>query len=107
MCSLPYPGVQVGANVHVSDLAYADDIVILSSSYNEMQGLLEARSQNLSRRVSVGSIRPVGHLRGVMKLGRREGDDDDWITKKLGQEQATWRLSSARSPMFVKVMLLP
>ncbi len=27
-----YPGVQVGANVHVSDLAYADDMVILSSS---------------------------------------------------------------------------
>ncbi len=64
-----------------------------------------ARSQNLSLRVSVGSIGPVGHLRGVMKLGRGEGDD--WITKKLGQEQATWRLSSARSPMFVKVMLLP
>ncbi len=37
-----YPGVQVGANVHVSDLAYADDIVLLSSSYSEMQGLLEA-----------------------------------------------------------------
>ncbi len=59
MCSLPYPlhyiidcilrqalqdypGVQVGANVHVSDLTYADGIVILSSSYSEMQGLLEA-----------------------------------------------------------------
>ncbi len=27
-----YPGVQVGANVHVSDLAYTDGIVILSSS---------------------------------------------------------------------------
>ncbi len=37
-----HPGVQVGANVHVSDLAYANDIVILSSSYSEMQGLLEA-----------------------------------------------------------------
>ncbi len=36
-----YPGVQVGANVHVSNLAYANDIVILSSSYSEMQGLLE------------------------------------------------------------------
>ncbi len=57
MCSLPYslqyiidwifrqalqdyPGVQVGANVHVSDLAYAGDVVLLSSSYSEMQGLL-------------------------------------------------------------------
>ncbi len=37
-----YPGIQVGANVRVSDLAYADDILILSSSYSEMQGLLEA-----------------------------------------------------------------
>ncbi len=33
-----YPGVQVGANVYVSGLPYADDIVILSSSYREMQG---------------------------------------------------------------------
>ncbi len=37
-----YPAVQVGATVHVSDLAYADDIVILSSSYSEMQDLLDA-----------------------------------------------------------------
>ncbi len=36
------PGVHVGTNVHVTDLAYADDIVILSSCYSEMQGLLEA-----------------------------------------------------------------
>ncbi len=37
-----YPGVQVGATAHVSDLTYADDIVILSGSYSEMQGLLDA-----------------------------------------------------------------
>ncbi len=37
-----YPAVQVGANVHVSDLAYAEDTVIISSSYSKMQGLLEA-----------------------------------------------------------------
>ncbi len=37
-----YPRIQVGANVHVSDLTYADDIVILSISYGEMQSLLEA-----------------------------------------------------------------
>ncbi len=52
MCSLPllnyiidwilgeapreYPGVQVGANAHGSYLAYADDTVIMSSSYREM-----------------------------------------------------------------------
>ncbi len=37
-----YPRVQVGSNLHVSDHAYADDIVTLSSSYSEMQGILEA-----------------------------------------------------------------
>ncbi len=37
-----YSGVQVGANVHVSDLVYAGDISILSSSNNEMEGLPEA-----------------------------------------------------------------
>ncbi len=36
-----YPYVQIGANAHVSDLAYDDDIVILRSIYVEMQGLLE------------------------------------------------------------------
>ncbi len=36
-----YPGVQVGVNVHVSDFANADDIAVLSSSYNEMRSLLE------------------------------------------------------------------
>ncbi len=35
-----YPGVQVGANVHVSDHAYANDIVILTV-FTETQGLLE------------------------------------------------------------------
>ncbi len=37
-----YPGFQVAVNVPVAYLAYADEIVILSSSYSEMQGLLEA-----------------------------------------------------------------
>ncbi len=37
-----HSGIQVGTNVHVSDLTYADDIVILSSSFNVMQGLLDA-----------------------------------------------------------------
>ncbi len=35
-------GFRHGANVHVSDLAYAYDIVLLSSSYSDMQSLLEA-----------------------------------------------------------------
>ncbi len=34
-----YSGVQVSTNTHVSDLGYADDIVLLNNSYREMQGL--------------------------------------------------------------------
>ncbi len=41
-----YSGVQVGANVHVSDLAYAGDITILSRSYSEMQGQLETANRH-------------------------------------------------------------
>ncbi len=37
-----YPQVQVGANIHEPNLDYANDIVILSSSYIEMQGQLGA-----------------------------------------------------------------
>ncbi len=37
-----FPKVQVGANIHVLNLSYANDIVILSSSDSEMQGLFEA-----------------------------------------------------------------
>ncbi len=36
-----YPGVQADTNVNVSDPAYADNIVLLSNSYREMQSLLE------------------------------------------------------------------
>ncbi len=39
------PGVQVSANVHVSDLAYVVDIVLLSINYKEIQGLLETVNQ--------------------------------------------------------------
>ncbi len=41
-----FPGVQVGANVNVSDLAYGDYNVIISSSYGELQGLLEAADRH-------------------------------------------------------------
>ncbi len=37
-----FPKVQVGVNIHVPNLSYANDIVILNSSDSEMQGLLEA-----------------------------------------------------------------
>ncbi len=41
-----YPGVQVGVNVHVCDLVYADDVVLLRSSYSEMRGLFEGVSHH-------------------------------------------------------------
>ncbi len=67
-----YPGVQVGANVHVSDLAYADDIVILSSSHREMQGLLEAVSRHAAAvgiRINASNIKVMsGLIRGKQRL---------------------------------------
>ncbi len=60
-----YPGVQVGANVHVSDLTYADDIVILSSSYSEMQGLLEAVNRHaaaVGMRISASTTKVMSAL---------------------------------------------
>ncbi len=39
---LDYPGVQV----HLSDLAEVEDIVILTSSYSEMQGQFEGVNRN-------------------------------------------------------------
>ncbi len=41
-----YPGVQIGANVHVSDLAYAEDILKPSTIYIEVQGLLDANNRH-------------------------------------------------------------
>ncbi len=43
-----YPGVQVGASVHVSNLAYAGAIVIFSRSYSEMQCLLESANRQVA-----------------------------------------------------------
>ncbi len=45
----------------MSDLAYADDMVILSSSYMEMQGLLEAVNRHAA---AVGM--QVSEIVGVM-----------------------------------------
>ncbi len=39
-------GVQVGTNFHAPDLDYADDVVLLSNSYMEMQSLHEAVSRH-------------------------------------------------------------
>ncbi len=48
-----YSGVQVGTDVQVSDLSYADDIMILSSGHRETQVLLEA----VNRHAAAGSMR--------------------------------------------------
>ncbi len=41
-----YPGVQVGTNVHASDLAYTKGIVNLNNRYSEIQGLFEEVNRN-------------------------------------------------------------
>ncbi len=59
-----YPGVQVGAHVQVSDLAYADEVVILSSSYSEMQDVLEVVTRHaVADLESLSGSRLFGHAR--------------------------------------------
>ncbi len=43
-----YHGVQAGANIHVPDLAYAEDFVIISSRYGETQCLTEVVNRHAS-----------------------------------------------------------
>ncbi len=65
-----YLGVQVGTNFHAPDLDYANDIVLLSNSYMEMQGLHEAVSRhaaaagmciNASKTKVMSALIPGGH----------------------------------------------
>ncbi len=49
----------------MSNLAYADDIVILSSSYSEMQGLLEAVNRHaaaISMRINASKTKVMSVL---------------------------------------------
>ncbi len=46
-----YPGIQAETNVHVTDLAFSDNIAILSNSYREVQCLLETVNHHV---VAVG-----------------------------------------------------
>ncbi len=43
-----YQGVQVGTSVHVSGFAYANEIVLFSGSYMDMQGLFEAVNRHVA-----------------------------------------------------------
>ncbi len=62
----------------MSDLAYADDIVILSSSYSEMQGLLDAVNRhaaavgmriNASKTKVMSALIPGEQRRAVLFVG--------------------------------------
>ncbi len=75
-----YPGIQVGTNANVSDRAYADDIVLLSDSYTEMQGMLEAANRhaaavgmriNASKSKVVSTLVPGEHGQAVILDGEQ------------------------------------
>ncbi len=73
-----YPGVQVGATVHVSDLAYANDVVLLNSSYSEMQGL----RINASKTKVMSALIPGEQRQAVLLDGEPYEDVDKF--KYLG-----------------------
>ncbi len=52
--------VKVGTNVHVSDLAYADDIVLPANNYRGMQNLLE--TVNISMHINASKTKVMSAL---------------------------------------------
>ncbi len=110
---LDYPGVQVGANAHVSDLAYADDIVILSSSYSEMQGLFEAVNRhaaavgmriNASKAKVMSALIPDEQCQAVLLDGEPLEDVEKFkylgsmfVANGQGTEEIRSRINLARS----------
>ncbi len=108
-----YPGVQVGANVHVFDLAYAEDIVILSSSYSEIQGLLEAVNHHTAAagmrinalKTKVMSALIPGEQRQAVLLDGEPLEDVDkfkylgpmFVANGMGNEEIRKRINLARS----------
>ncbi len=108
-----YPGVQVGANTYVSDLAYDDYIVILTSSYSDMQGLLEAVNRhaaevgmriNASKTKAMSALIPGEHRQAVLLDGEPLEDVDKFkylgsmfVANGQGIEEIRSRINLARS----------
>ncbi len=100
-----YPRVQVGTHVLVSDLAFADDIVLLSNSYSEMQGLLEAVGRGVAAagmRTSATKTKAMSahipceqHQADVFNDGRFEAVDN---FKCLSSMLARYLPQTARTP---------
>ncbi len=97
----------------MSDLAYADDIVILSSSYGEMQGLLEAVYRhasavgmriNASKTKVMSALIPGEQRQAVLLDGEPLEDVDKFknlgsmfVANGQGTEEIRGRISLARS----------
>ncbi len=111
-----YRGVQVGVNVYVSDLAYTDDIVILSSSYSEMQDMFEAINRhaaavdvciNTSKTKVMSASIPVGQRQAVLLDGEPLEDDDKFndlcsmfVANGQGTEEIKSRINLVHSAFF-------
>ncbi len=76
---------ELGVSVHVSDFAYADDIVIRSSIYSEMQGLLEVVNNhsaavgmciNASKTKAISALIPDEQRQAVLLDGEPLEDVD-------------------------------
>ncbi len=108
-----YPGVQVGTNVHVPDLAYANDVVLLSYSYMGMQGLLEAVNRHAAAvgmriealKTKMTSALNPGEQRPAVLLDGAPLEDVDkfkcfgfiFISNGQGTEEIRSRINLARS----------
>ncbi len=96
----------------MSDLAYADDIVILSSSYSEVQGLLEAVNRhaavgmhiNASKTKVMSALIPGEQRQAVLLDGEPLEDIDKFkylgsmfVANGQGTEEIRSRINLARS----------
>ncbi len=97
----------------MSDLAYADDIVILSSSYSEMQGLLEAVNRhaaavgmriNASKTKAMPALIPGEQRQAVLLDGEPLEDAEKFkylgsmfVANDQGTEEIRSRINLARS----------
>ncbi len=97
----------------MSDLAYADDIVILSSSYSEMQGLLDAVNRlaaavgmriNASKTKVMSALVPGEQCQAVLLDGEPLEDVDKvkylgsmFVANGQGNEEIRSRINQLRT----------
>ncbi len=97
------PGVQVSANVHVSDLAYVVDIVLLSINCKGIQGLLETVNQRAAA-IYMCSNEDQAEARSIRSTAARLGQCE-WMLMVFDNDDARCILHARRRDCVTSVEL--